>query len=188
MSFLKLMILGSVVLSTSVFATPLQQYQIAVVSFNDCLQNSKKGQKEQLSFDKLRDQMNALMEENQKQIQALTEKANDSEYMAGLSPEGEEEMRKQFQDLHAEMQRYQSQFYQVLGQAQNQMAKEINLAVEEVCSKIAKEKGLQAIVRKEACFFSEDVVDITKTVISELDKNFIALENTKKIVQKENVK
>lgn len=187
MSFLKSVFLGTVLLSATIFADSPQQYKIAVVSFNECLQNSKKGQKEQVAFDKLRDQMNSLMEENQKQIQALTEKANDAEYMSGISPEGEEEMRRQFQELHAEMQRYQNQFYQVLGQAQNQMTKEINQAVEDVCQKVAKTRGLQAVVRKEACFFSEDVVDITKVVITELDKDFMAMENTKKVVQKENI-
>src|SRR5579871_5648379 len=89
-----------------------QDVSIGVVNFATCITDSKLGKKEQESFESLKKQMATLVEDTEKQMNEIATKFNDPEYLDGLSPEAEEEMKIKFRTLNEELNRYQNQYYQ----------------------------------------------------------------------------
>ncbi|MBS0628929.1 MAG: OmpH family outer membrane protein [Verrucomicrobia bacterium] len=147
---------------------------VAVVNFANCITESKFGKQEQASFDSLKTQMTSLLEDTEKQLSELAAKFNDSEYMDGLSPEAEEEMKVKYQQLSEEMNRYQNQYYQVLQQANMKIVQTMGANIQEASEKVAKNKKLTMVINKEACFFFTPTLDVTDAVIAEMDKAYDA--------------
>lgn len=145
---------------------------LGVVNFGTCITDSKLGKQEQAAFEAMKNQMTALVEDTEKQLTELSAKFNDPEYLDGLSPEAEEEMKNKFRVLNEDMGRYQNQYYQVLNQANMKIIQTLSGSINSASEKIAKEKKLAAVVNKDACFFYAPALDITSNVIAEMDKNF----------------
>lgn len=149
-----------------------------VVNFSSCISDSKLGKQEQASFESLKKQMSSLLEDTEKQLQELSVKFNDQEYLDGLSPEAETEMKGKFEALNQDLQRYQNQYYQVMNQANMRIIQSINGAISQAAEKVAKDKKIGMVVNKEACYFYLPSLDITVDVIAEMDKVFAAQEKT----------
>ncbi len=147
---------------------------VAVVNFANCMTESKLGKQEQASFESLKIQMTSLLEDTEKQLSEIASKFNDSEYMDGLSPEAEEEMKIKYQQLSEEMNRYQNQYYQVLQQANMKIVQALGADIQEASEKVAKNKKLTMVINKEACFFFTPTLDVTDSVIAEMDKAYEA--------------
>ena len=154
------------------FAVQEPAPSIGVVNFGHCMMESKQGKQEQSSFESLRSQLTSLLEDTEKQINELASKFNDTEYMDGLTPEAEEELKTKFRLLNEEMGRYQNQYYQVLNQANMKVVQSMGSAIQEASEKVAKSKKLSMVVNKEACFFHTPMLDVTDAVVSEMDKTF----------------
>lgn len=145
---------------------------VAVVNFATCMTDSKVGKQEQASFEKLKTQMTSLVKDTEKQLTDLASKFNDSDFMDGLSPEAEEEMKMKYQQLSEEMNRYQNQYYQALQQANMQIVQNLGANIQDASEKVAKNKKLTMVINKEACFFFTPTLDVTEAVIAEMDKAF----------------
>ena len=91
-----------------------------VVNFSSCVADSKYGKQEQENFEALRKQMGSMIENTENQLKEISAKFEDPEYLDSISPKTQEELQGKYQALQEEMQRYQSQFYQVLQHANHQ--------------------------------------------------------------------
>lgn len=149
-----------------------------IVNFGTCVSDSKLGKQEQASFETLKKQMATLLEDTEKQLNELAAKFNDPEYLDGLSPEAEEELKTKFRTLNEELSRYQNQYYQVMNQANMRIVQTLGASINTASEKVAKEKKLNMVVNKDACFYYVPALDVTQSVILEMDKNFAA--DTKK--------
>jgi outer membrane protein len=145
---------------------------IGVVSFTNCLSDSKLGKQEQSSFDSLKNQMTSLLEDTEKQLNDIAAKFNDPEYLDGLSPQAEEELKTKFRTLSEEMNRYQNQYYQVLNQANMRIMQTVSTGINAASEKVAKDKKLTVVVNKDACFYFSPALDVTSQVVVEMDKNY----------------
>lgn len=154
------------------FSSNEAKSSVGVVNFSSCVSDSKLGKQEQSSFESLKGQMTSLIEDTEKQLNEIAAKFNDAEYMDGLSPEGEEEMKVKFRALNEEMNRYQNQYYQVLQQANMKMIQTIGAGIQAASEKVAKDKKLNMVMSKEACFFAAPTLDVTNSVIAEMDVVF----------------
>ncbi len=163
-------LLLAVGMSTSAFAA--EAPSIGVVNFSNCVTDSKLGKQEQSSFDSLKNQMSKLLEDTEKQLNDIAAKFNDPEYLDGLSPEAEEELKNKFRNLNEEMNRYQNQYYQVLNQANMRIIQTISSGINSAAEKVAKDKKLTVVVNKDACFYYAPTLDVTNQVVTEMDKNF----------------
>ncbi len=143
-----------------------------IVNFGTCVSDSKLGKQEQSSFEALRKQMTTLLEDTEKQINEINSKFNDPEYLDGLSPEAESELKTKFQTLNEELNRYQNQYYQILNQANQRIYQVMNGQINQASEKVSKEKKLSMVINKEACFSYSPQLDITNLIIAELDKTF----------------
>ncbi len=153
--------------------------QVGIVNFGSCMTDSKLGKQEQANFENLKKQMGTLLEDTEKQLQEIAAKFNDQEYLDGLSPDAEKEMKAKFQALNEDMQRYQNQYYQVMNQANMRVIQIMSNAITEASEKVAKSKKLGMVVNKEACFFYASGLEVTPDVIAEMDKNFESSESKK---------
>ena len=143
-----------------------------IVNFTTCITDSKMGKDEQASFDNLKNQMSSHLEETEKQLNELAAKFNDADYMDGLSPEAEDELKNKIRNLNEELMRTQNQYYQVLNQANMKIMQVIGATINTASEKVAKDKKINMIVNKDACFFYNPSMDITNLVIAEMDKNY----------------
>ncbi|NGX39335.1 MAG: hypothetical protein KR126chlam1_00661 [Chlamydiae bacterium] len=157
---------------TAGFAAADAQSSVGVVNFAKCMTESKLGKQEQASFESLKTQMTSLIDDTEKQINVMAEKFNDDDYMDGLSPDAEEEMKSKFRLLNDEMNRYQNQFYQVMNQANMKLVQSMGASIQEASTKVAAEKKLTMVINDEACFFSAPTLNVTQLVITEMDKGF----------------
>lgn len=145
---------------------------IGVVNFSTVIQESKMGKHEQASFEALKTQMTQLIEESEKKINELQTKFNDSEFMDGLSPEGEDKLKNEYRKHTEELSRYQNQYYQALQQANMKVLQSLSSGIQEASDAVAKNKKLSLVLNKEACFYYNPSLDVTNLVVTEMDKAF----------------
>ncbi len=146
--------------------------KVGVVNFGNCISDSKVGKQEQSNFEALNKQMSTLVEDTQKQLREMSDKFNDKDYLDGLSPEGEEELKTKFRKLSEELEQYRNQYYQVLNQANFKMVQNMQGHINQAAEKVASAKKLEVIGNKEAFFYFLPSLDVTADVIKEMDKSF----------------
>ncbi|MBI2743088.1 MAG: OmpH family outer membrane protein [Chlamydiales bacterium] len=145
---------------------------VGVVNFASCITDSKLGKQEQSSFESLKKQLSTLLEDTDKQLVEINNKLSDTEFMDGLSPEGEEELKNKFRVLNEELNRYQQQYYQVLNQANMRIVQMLSSSISSASERVAKEKKLTMVINKEACFFYAPQLEVTNLVVGEMDRVF----------------
>ncbi len=149
-----------------------QSPTFGVVNFNQCVSDSKIGKQEQANFDSIKKQMTVLIEETEKEINEINLKFNDPEYMDGLSPEAEDQLKTKFRLLNEEMSRHQNEYYQKLQQANMRILQSLSMIIQQAAERVAAEKHLTGVINKEAFFFYTPTLDVTNLVIAEMDKTF----------------
>lgn len=154
--------------ATTAAETPL----IGIVNFATAVTESKAGKKEQENMEGMRKQMASLMEDTEKELREIATKFEDTEYLDSLSPKAEEDLKIKYQSLQEDLNRYQSQFYQVLNHANYQMIQKMTSTIAKAAERIAAEKKLDYVLNKEVCFYIRPDFDITSQVVSEMDKAF----------------
>ncbi len=164
-------------LTLTLFSTSLlaaDAGQIGAVNFATCIAESKLGKKEQENMESVRKQMTSLIEKSDKELKELAAKFEDTEFLDSLSPKAEEEMKLKYQTLQEDLGRYQNQYYQVMQHAQYQLMQKMHGQIAKVSETIAQtqDKKLDYILNKEACFYIRPDLDLTNSVIAELDKAF----------------
>jgi outer membrane protein len=161
--------------------------EIGIVNFTACITDSKLGKKEQESLENVKNQMTSLIKDIEDQLADITGKFNDPDFLDGLSPEGEQELKMKYQSLREEHDRYQGQFYQVMQQANMKLVQTVSSHVNAATDKLAKARNLSLVVNKDACFSFRESFDITNEVIAEMDKVFdeIQRQSTKEISKAE---
>ncbi len=164
-------LLAAICLSTAAFSAETAP-SFGIVNFGTCVSDSKLGKQEQSAFETLKKQMANLLEDTEKQLGDLSAKFNDPEYLDGLSPEAEEDLKNKFRTLNEELSRYQNQYYQVMNQANMRIIQTLSTSINTAAEKVAREKKLNMVVNKDACFYYTPALDVTTFVISEMDKNF----------------
>ena len=128
--------------------------------------------------------MTSLIKDIEEQLTDIAGKFNDPDYVDGLSPEGEQELKVKYQTLREEHDRYQGQFYQVMQQANMKLVQTVSSYVNAATDKLAKTKNLSLVVNKDACFSFRESFDITNDVIAEMDKVFDEMQQSTKEISK----
>lgn len=145
---------------------------IGVVNFVACVTESKAGKKEQENMESMRLQMTSMVEGTEKELREIASKFEDPDYLDSLSPKAEEELKSRFQALQEDLGRYQNQFYQVLNHENQKMVQKLQVNIGKAAETIARQRNLDYVMNKEACFYIRPDLDVTDSVIGEMDKNF----------------
>lgn len=145
---------------------------LGVVNFTTCITDSKYGKNEQSQLEQIKNQYSQVLEETEKELKEIVAKFEDKEYLDGLSPEAEEDLKMKYKALNEDMSKYQNQLYQVLNQANYFFLQKMQGYISKASEQVALKKKLNMVLNKEACFYNQADLDVTKLVISEMDKNF----------------
>ena len=143
-----------------------------IVNFSTCVKESKYGQQEQKSFEKLREQMGSLITDIEKQLNEIATKFQDADFVDSLSPEAEQEMKARFQSLNEELNQTQNQYLQIMQQSNMQLMERLHDHVVKASEIVAKREKLPIVFREDACFFYIPSFDITSSVLEEMDKTY----------------
>ncbi len=154
----------------------LPELKIGFVNFKRCMEDSKLGQQEKGSFEVMRDQMQESLEKTEGELHEIAGKLEDHDYMDGLSPAAEEELKARLQSLSQEFGRYQNQYYQILNQANFQMMQALHTQVSTAAEKVRQKQLLSMVLNEDSLFAFSDSFDVTAAVIEEMDRRF-ELEN-----------
>ena len=154
---------------------------IGVVNFSNCITDSKAGKKEQENMENLRKQMSSLIENTEKELREIAAKFEDTEYLDSLSPKAEEDLKVKHQTLQEDLGRYQQQFYQVLQHANYQMVQKMSVTIATASERIAKNKKLDYVMNREACFYIRPDLDVTEMVVAEMDRTYEDEAKSKKL-------
>ena len=145
---------------------------IGIVNFGKCIETSKYGQFEQKQFETIRNQMQKSIQDLDEQLNASATKLQDKDFLDSLSPEAETELKQKFSQLGEELQRYQSQYYQIMQQANMKLMHTVAELINEASSNVAKKAHLSLVLNKDAAFHYMETLDITDEVIVDMDKKF----------------
>lgn len=143
--------------------------RIGVVDFRECIENSAIGKHEQGQLDKMRGDMERMIEDRQEKLEELTKKISDPDHIDSLSPEAEAELKQQYTALTQQMAGMQQQYFQLFNQAQLQIVAKLQDLISEASEEIAKQEHLSLVLSKEAIFFNIDALDVTESVIKAMD-------------------
>lgn len=144
--------------------------RIAIVNFKDCVERSKSGQQEQTAFDALKKKLESSFEDKEKALTELSNKFNDPDYMDGLSPEAEHELKHKYRTMTQEITQYQNQCYQLLSQSNMKVLQKLNELVSKAAQNVAKANNYDIILNDEAAFYFSNGLDISNQIIAEMDK------------------
>jgi|JI9StandDraft_1071089.scaffolds.fasta_scaffold60574_2 outer membrane protein len=146
--------------------------KIGIVDFGRCVTTSKFGRVEQENFENVRKEMQKTIEDLDGQLTQTAHKLQDKELLDSLSPEAEKELKVKFQALGEELNRYQGNYYQILQQANMKLVHTLSEWVAEASDTVSKKDKYTLIVNKEAVFYFDNALDITESVVQEMDKKF----------------
>jgi outer membrane protein len=169
-------------------ASSLQAVSFGTVNFTTCVTDSKFGKQEQAQFEAMRDQMEKLIKDAEKQLTELAGKLQDTDYLDSLSPEAEQSLKVQLGTLQEEMQRYQNQAMQVMNQANMKLVQVMSDRVNTASKTVAMQKKLDFVINKDALFYYLPESEVTKDVIQELDKSFDSTQKTSTTPDKKDAK
>jgi outer membrane protein len=145
---------------------------IGIVNFMTVITDSKYGKNEQEQLENIKKQWTTLIEETDKELKEISDKLEDQEYLDGLSPEAEDELKTKKQNLMQDISKYQNQLYQIMNQANYFFIQKMSQNITVASEKVAQDKKLDLVLNKEACFYTSPKIDITTLVITEMDKNY----------------
>lgn len=149
-----------------------EELKLGFVNFKTCLEVSKQGQQEKSAFEALKNQMHETLDSTDKELEEIAKKLEDQDYMDSLSPSSEDELKHKFQALSQEFSRYQNQYYQLLNQANYKMFQSLHELVASASEKIREKLALSLIMNEESAFSFAPSLDITSSVIEEMDRLF----------------
>ncbi len=190
--FISLGTLFTCAVSVPALAQPLQQHQmpsqwnssdshsfrIGIVDTKKCLEQSKLGKQELANIEKMRNQMESVLQEKGKTIEDIENKLNDEDYMDSISSEAEVELKRKKRTLLKEGSELQAQYMQTLEHARSKTIQKMTEAINKASTQIAQESvnssepPLSAIFSDEACTYYVPSLDVTNKVVAKMDQAF----------------
>ncbi len=170
-------ILAVVALTLCVGKLSAADLNLGFVNFKTCVEKSKHGLQEKTAFEAMKNQMTETLEKTDKELVEIASKLEDQDYMDGLSPAAEEELKGRFQGLSQEFARYQNQYYQLLNQANYKMLQTMHDEVSFAAEKVRESKKLSLILNEDSTFAFSPALDITEDVIQVMNQQFDAENN-----------
>jgi len=156
------------------------ELNVGFVNFKTCVEKSKHGQQERNAFEAMKTQMTQTLEKTDKELDGIAKKLEDQDYMDGLSPVAEDELKQKFQGLTQEFARYQNQYYQLLNQANYKMLQTMHDEVSYAAEQVRESKKLSLLLSEDSTFAYSSSLDFTDEIIRVMDKHF-DLENSSEV-------
>lgn len=155
--------------------------RIGVVNFRKVVEKSKLGKQQQNSFEGMKTQMESVLADKEKSLNEIAAKLNDADYLDGLTPDAENELKHKARLLNQEMAQAQQQFMQTLQQANMKIVQNLTEDVAKAAGEVAKQKKLDLVVNEESAFHYKPSLDISDLVVQKMDEAFDAEAKKKEV-------
>lgn len=151
-----------------------QAARIGVLNTRKCLEESKASKFERANLDKMKTQMETVLKDKEKAVQAIQSKLQDEDYMDSISDEAERELKHKRKTLMEEGMELNKQFVETLENANMKIVQSLIEKIAKVSKEVAQDPAhpLDAILTSEACTFYADTLDVTNLVLAKLDSLF----------------
>ncbi len=150
-----------------------QAFRIGIVNTKKCLEESKLGKQEQTNFEKMKQQMESVLQDKEKLLEEIEAKLNDDDYMDSISDEAASELKRKKRTIRNEGMQLQSQYMQTLQQANMKIVQKLTDVVNKASALIAQESinghTLDIIFTDEACTFYSPHLDISERIIAKMN-------------------
>lgn len=169
----------ALILALSLFTSTLsfadvQSTKIAIVNAKKCLEESKFGKQEQANFEKMKNQMEAVLMEKEKAFEEIESKLNDEDYLDSISSEAEAELKRKRRTMKQDAMQLQNQYMQTLQQANTKVIQKLSETVNLASEKVAKQEKYDIILNDEATSFFNKSLDVSDKIVKEMDSIFDA--------------
>lgn len=149
--------------------------RFGVVNTKKCLEDSKLGKQEQANFEKMKKQMESVLQERESELMEIEAKLDDEDYMDSISDEAAAELRRKKRQIRTDGTQLQNQYMQSLQKANMQIIQKLTDTMNKASKKIAEKtgaEGFDAIFTDEAFTFYSPALDVSNQVIEEMNKIF----------------
>lgn len=155
-----------------------QTVKIGIVNTKKCLEESKLGKQEQANFEKMKNQMESVLQEKEKTLEDIESKLNDDDYMDSVSDDVANELKRKKRTIKNEGMQLQSQYMQTLQQANMKVIQKLTDAISKASAQVAKDSsGTEAfdiILTDEACTYFAPRLDVSDKIVAKLNEMFDA--------------
>ena len=145
---------------------------IGIVNLRRCLEESALGKKEAAEFEKMKKQFSNSMGKMEEELSSIYSKLQDDDYMEGLSESAATELRKKFEELSAEYNTAQGQYYQILNQSNLKRMQKIMDEVKKASEIVRVQEGLSVLLNEDVVLSIDASADKTDDIIKILDDSF----------------
>ena len=145
---------------------------IGIVNLRRCLEESALGKKEAAEFEKMKKQFSNSMGKMEEELSSIYSKLQDDDYMEGLSESAATELRKKFEELSAEYNTAQGQYYQILNQSNLKRMQKIMDEVKKASEIVRVQEGLSVLLNEDVVLAIDASADKTDDIIKILDDSF----------------
>lgn len=151
-----------------------QSIRIGIVNSKKCLEESKLGKQEQANFEKMKNQMESILQEKEKALEEIENKLNDDDYMDSISEEAASELKRKRKNIRQEGFQLQNQYMQTLQQANMKVIQKITDTISKASSQVANESAssnqpIDIILNDEAATYFNPKLDVTDKVIAKMN-------------------
>ena len=168
----KLLLIISLSLVSSPAFAASSTSTIGIVNLRRCLEESALGKKEAAEFEKMKKQFSNSMGKMEEELSSIYSKLQDDDYMEGLSESAATELRKKFEELSAEYNTAQGQYYQILNQSNLKRMQKIMDEVKKASEIVRVQEGLSVLLNEDVVLAIDASADKTDDIIKILDDSF----------------
>lgn len=156
-----------------------QSLRIGLVNTKKCLEESKLGKQEQANFEKMKKQMETVLQDKERALEEIESKLNDDDYMDSISDEAASELKRKKRAIRNEGMQLQSQYMQTLQQANVKIIQRLTDVISKASSQVAKDAAngqapIDVIFSDEACTYFSPRLDVSDRIVEKMNAIFDA--------------
>lgn len=153
-----------------------QTLRMGFVNTKRCLEESKLGKQEQANFEKMKTQMENILQEKERALEELESKLNDDDYMDSITDEAASELKRKKRTIRNEGMQLQNQYMQTLQQANFKIVQKLTEVISKASSQVAQDPNqpLDIIFTDEACTFFTPRLDVSDRIVVKMNAIFDA--------------
>jgi outer membrane protein len=151
-----------------------QPLRVGIVNTKKCLENSKLGKQEQANFEKMKKQMESILQDKESALEDIETKLNDDDYMDSISDETATELRNKKRNLRKDGMALQNQYMQTLQQANQKIVQKLTETISKASSQVAKDpsNGFDIILSDDATTYFAASLDVSDLIVTKMDQIF----------------
>lgn len=147
--------------------------RIGIVNTKKCLDESKLGKQEQANFEKMKSQMESVLQEKERSLEDIESKLNDEDYMDSISDEAASELKRKKRAIQKDGMQLQQQYMQTLQQANVRIVQKLTEVISKASAQVAKDsvggQSVDVIFTDEACTFYAPALDVSDRIIAKMN-------------------